>query len=64
VLGNLHIAGGGTSSDLWQFNTLVLRWIKLDAAAGVQGAGPSARFGHAMTSIGASMLIFGGGVLT
>jgi len=56
-------AGGGdlVSNDLFQFEILTLMWTKLDTAAGVKEAGPSARRGHAMTSVGDStVLLFGG----
>ena len=60
-----HVAGqsadgGRAPGDLWQFDTLMITWIKLDPAAGVQGQGPSQRLGHAMTSFGDTMLLFGG----
>ena len=37
-----------------------MTWTKLDTAAGVTGTGPSARFGHSMTSVGINIYLFGG----
>ena len=37
-----------------------MTWTKLDTAAGVTGTGPSARFGHSMTSAGIDIYLFGG----
>ena len=37
-----------------------MSWTKLDTAAGVTGTGPSARYGHTMTSVETDIYLFGG----
>jgi hypothetical protein len=45
---------------LFKFSTVSMEWTKLDTAAGVEGTGPSARHGHAMSAVGTDLYLFGG----
>jgi hypothetical protein len=50
----------GYSQELFKFSTETLAWTKLETGANVTGTGPSARYGHTMTSVGHNIYIFGG----
>ncbi len=47
------------SSELWRFSTSTRGWERADSTA-ANGAGPSARFGHVMTSVGLDLWLHGG----
>jgi hypothetical protein len=50
------------SAGLFKFSTVSMEWTNLDAAAGVNGTGPSAGYygGHAMSAVGTDLYLFGG----
>jgi cysteine-rich repeat protein len=60
----LHFGGrdrlGPLSADFFNYSTSSKAWTKLDAAAGVTGTGPSARWFHAMTTVDQDIFVFGG----
>jgi hypothetical protein len=47
------------SAELWRFSTSTLGWERVDSNA-VNGAGPSARSSHVMTSVGLDLWVHGG----
>ena len=47
-------------NELFNYSTISKGWTKLDAAAGVTGTGPSARWFHAMTTVDQDIFVFGG----
>jgi hypothetical protein len=47
------------SAELWRFSTSTHVWERVDSTAG-NGAGPSARFFHVMTSVGLDLWVHGG----
>jgi hypothetical protein len=47
------------SAELWRFSTSTRVWERVDITA-ANGAGPSARFGHVMTSVGLDLWLHGG----
>ncbi len=49
----------GRSADLWRFSTSTRVWERVDSTA-ANGAGPSARHGHVMTSVGLDLWVHGG----
>jgi hypothetical protein len=49
----------GFSSGLWRFSTSSLVWERADSTA-ANGAGPSPRYGHVMTSVGQDLWVHGG----
>jgi hypothetical protein len=49
----------GFSAELWRFSTSTLVWERADSTA-ANGAGPSARYGHVMTSVGLDLWVHGG----
>ncbi len=49
----------GRSAELWRFSTSTLGWERVDSTA-ANGAGPSARDGHVMTSVGLDLWVHGG----
>jgi len=49
----------GRSAELWRFSTSTLGWERVDSTA-ANGAGPSARYGHVMTSVGLDLWVHGG----
>jgi hypothetical protein len=49
----------GLSAELWRFSTSTLVWERADSTA-ANGAGPSARFHHVMTSVGLDLWVHGG----
>jgi hypothetical protein len=49
----------GRSAEVWRFSTSTLVWERADSTA-ANGAGPSARFGHVMTSVGLDLWVHGG----
>jgi hypothetical protein len=44
----------------FKFSIVSMEWTNLDAAAGIKGTGPSARGGHAMSTVGTDLYLFGG----
>ncbi len=50
---------GDLSAELWRFSTSTLGWERVDSTA-ANGAGPSARHGHVMTSVGLDLWVHGG----
>jgi len=49
----------GLSAELWRFSTSTRVWERVDSTA-ANGAGPSARGGHVMTSVGQDLWVHGG----
>ena len=47
------------SDELWRFSTSTHGWERVDSTA-ANGAGPSARSGHVMTSVGLDLWVHGG----
>ncbi len=47
------------SSELWWFSTSTRGWEQVHSTV-VNGAGPSARYGHVMTSVGLDLWLHGG----
>jgi N-acetylneuraminic acid mutarotase len=65
---DLWVHGGNTgsgevdvcySAELWRFSTSTRVWEAVDSTA-TNGAGPSARRGHVMTSVGLDLWLHGG----
>ena len=60
----LHFGGrdklAQLSADFFNYSTSSKAWTKLDAAAGVTGTGPIARWFHAMTTVDQDIFVFGG----
>lgn len=61
----LFVFGGQTgqttkslANDLWRYDTIASTWAFLNA--NISGTLPSARTGHAMTSLGTRLFVFGG----
>ncbi len=50
----------GLSAELWRFSTSTRGWERADSTAAANGAGPSARVGHVMTSVGLDLWVHGG----
>ena len=50
----------GPSGELFRFSTVSMEWTMLDAAAGVTGTSPGARYSHAMTAVGTDIYLNGG----
>ncbi len=53
----------GDSAELWRFSTSTLVWERVESTA-ANGAGPSARCGHVMTSVGLDLWVHGGSTET
>ena len=53
------VPSAGFSAELWRFSTATLGWERVDSTA-ANGAGPSARSGHVMTSVGLDLWVHGG----
>jgi hypothetical protein len=53
----------GLSAELWRFSTSSRVWELADSTA-ANGAGPSARDGHVMTSVGLDLWLHGGNTET
>jgi hypothetical protein len=53
------VTHAGRSAELWRFSTSTLVWERVDITAG-NGAGPSARSYHVMTSVGLDLWVHGG----
>ena len=53
-------ASGGYFDELFKYSTATMTWTQLDAAAGVTGTAPSARYEHSMTTVGEDLYVFGG----
>ena len=49
----------GLSAELWRFSTATRGWERLDSTA-ADGAGPSGRGYHVMTSVGLDLWVHGG----
>ena len=49
----------GRSAELWRFSTCTRVWERVDSTA-ANGAGPSARASHVMTSVGLDLWLHGG----
>ncbi len=49
----------GYSAELWRFSTSTRVWERADRTA-ANGAGPSARYHHVMTSVGLDLWVHGG----
>jgi hypothetical protein len=49
----------GLSAELWRFSTSTHVWDRANSTA-ANGAGPSARSGHVMTSVGLDLWVHGG----
>jgi hypothetical protein len=49
----------GYSSELWRFSTSTRGWERVESTA-ANGAGPSGRHGHVMTSVGLDLWLHGG----
>jgi hypothetical protein len=47
------------SAELWRFSTSTLGWERVDSTA-ANGAGPSGRSSHVMTSVGLDLWVHGG----
>jgi hypothetical protein len=56
---NLHTEPFVGSAELWRFDTFTRGWERVDKTAD-NGAEPSARFGHVMTSVGLDLWMHGG----
>ena len=54
-----HAVSVRTSAELWRFSTSTLGWERVDSTA-ANGAGPSARSCHVMTSVGLDLWVHGG----
>jgi len=55
-----YVTHAGLSSDeLWKFSTSTGGWEREDNTT-TNGAGPSARYGHVMTSVGLDLWVHGG----
>ncbi len=52
-------AGEGDSAELWRFSTSTRVWERADSTED-NGAGPSARYCHVMTSVGLDLWVHGG----
>jgi hypothetical protein len=50
---------GGLSAELWRFPTSTRGWERVNNTA-ANGAGPTARYGHVMTSVGLDVWLHGG----
>ena len=53
------VPGAGSSAEVWRFTTSTRLWERVDSTA-ANGAGPSARYGHVMTSVGLDLWVHGG----
>ncbi len=53
------VSHAGLSAELWRFSTSTRVWERVDSTA-TNGAGPSARGGHVMTSVGLDLWVNGG----
>ena len=47
------------SDEMWRFSTSTRGWERVDSTSS-NGAGPSSRFGHVMTSVGLELWVHGG----
>ena len=50
---------GSYCTEMWRFCTSTRVWERVDSTA-ANGAGPSARFNHVMTSVGLDLWVHGG----
>jgi hypothetical protein len=53
------VTHAGRSSEMWRFSTSTRGWERVDNTSS-NGAGPSARSGHVMTSVGLELWVHGG----
>jgi hypothetical protein len=56
---DLRATDPGYSAELWRFSTSTRVWERVDSTA-ANGAGPSARDSHVMTSVGLDLWVHGG----
>ena len=49
----------GSSDEIWRFDTSTRAWERVDNKT-ANGAGPSARHSHVMTSVGLDLWVLGG----
>jgi hypothetical protein len=56
---NLHTESFVGSTELWRFDTFTRGWERVDKTA-ANGAAPSARLFHVMTSVGLDLWMHGG----
>jgi hypothetical protein len=54
---------GSYSAELWRFSTSSHGWERADSTV-TNGAGPSARYSHVMTSVGLDLWLHGGSTET
>jgi hypothetical protein len=54
-----YVPHAGHSAELWRFSTSAHGWERADRTS-VNGAGPSGREGHVMTSVGLDLWVHGG----
>ena len=52
------------SAELFKFSTDSMEWTDLSAEGVMKGTMPSARCGHAMTTVGKDIYLFGGEIAT
>jgi hypothetical protein len=57
--GSIHFIYYDYSAELWRFSTSTRVWERADSIA-ANGAGPSARIDHVMTSVGLDLWVHGG----
>ncbi len=50
---------GSYCTEMWRFCTSTRVWERVDSTA-ANGAGPSGRFNHVMTSVGLDLWVYGG----
>ena len=50
---------GTMNFTMFRYSTITMEWTMLDAAAGVTGMSPSARWDHAMAAVGTDIYLFG-----
>ena len=53
------VSHAGYSAELWRFSTSTRVWERTDSTV-ANGAGPSGRSGHVMTSVGLDLWVHGG----
>ena len=58
---DIYLFGGYSGEELvFRLSIITKEWTMLDAAAGVTGTSPSARFDHAMAAVGTDIYLYGG----
>jgi hypothetical protein len=53
------VPGAGYSAEVWRFTTSTRVWERANTTS-ANGAGPSARYSHVMTSVGLDLWLHGG----